>query len=1112
MQLFRSPFFWISATIVSACFIFFGIYYFSQAFPIVHIDLTMNRSQALQQAAVTAEKNQLGPAGYQQAATFFTATSVKTFVELEGGGKNAFVQMMEQHLYEPYTWRVRHFKEFEKNEATIYFTPSGQPYGFIETISEDTAGANIAVEQAQSIAERDAIKNWHINFDHYKLVETSKEVLPSGRGDHTFVYERPDQKIGEGYYRLSLTVSGDKLTSLIHWVKIPETFTRRYQEMRSANEIIAWAATLAMLLLYIIGGCIIGLFFLYRQQWVIWRTPLLWGIGLSCLLMLTQINQLPLSWMYYNTAHTMSVFLLRQFTTMLFSFFYLTFFLSLIFMTAESLTRKAFGRQLQFWKIWSPPVASSYAVLGRTIGGYLLISLLFAFVISFYLLTTRYFGWWLPSSKLFDPNILATYLPWLSPLVLSLNAGFMEECLFRAVPLAGAALLGNRFGKRNYWIAATFILQAVVFSAAHANYPAQPAYARLVELIIPSFTFGGIYLAFGLLPAIISHFIYDVVWFSIPIFVSFAPGALLNKGFIIFFALTPLWVVLRARIKVGHWATIVKNSLNAAWQPLPLPKKEKRPIPVSKKIMFSTAKKYIIFTCGIIGILSWLLTTQFKNDAYPLNITRIQAIQQAQKQLEKQDIVLTVPWKPLTGVFATYENNLLELQHRFIWQEGGKENYQKLLGTYLMPPYWIVRFAQFEGDIIERAEEYRLLSQTANTIFRTLHMLPQTRSGAQLTEKQARIIAQDAVKKQFNLDPTALEEIAATAQQQPARKDWTFIFADHLHYSLEKGQARIYVVVSGDMVTDTFRYIHVPEEWERNEQNKQNRAAIIKMLCSLLLVIFFVASSIIVFRQWRPLVSRKMFLSIFGIFLILFAGTIVNEWPRIIFQFNTTAPVTNQLFQTFSALILMVFIRASAISFLIAAITMVKPIITLPKIGMTYLIGINIGLFIAGAHALVDYLLPSTEPLWANYAALGTFSPAFAVIANLFITYITSTLLYLIFCALVDYGTNHWQKRQLLFSFLFILFGLLAYGLGTLNDLLNWFIMGTIMGSVVALSYYFVIRFDRALIPLITGTIFILYTIQQALFNAYPQAAIAHVIAALIIGIVSIYWFNRLQK
>ncbi|NIP59441.1 MAG: hypothetical protein GWM92_14035, partial [Gemmatimonadetes bacterium] len=62
--------------------------------------------------------------------------------------------------------------------------------------------------------------------------------------------------------------------------------------------------------------------------------------------------------------------------------------------------------------------------------------------------------------------------------------------LFRAVPLAGAALLGERFGRRRLWIGSALVLQAVIFAAAHANYPQQPAYARLVELLIPSLVFG----------------------------------------------------------------------------------------------------------------------------------------------------------------------------------------------------------------------------------------------------------------------------------------------------------------------------------------------------------------------------------------------------------------------------------------------------------------------------------------------------------------------------------------------------------------------------------------------------------------------------------------------
>ena len=96
------------------------------------------------------------------------------------------------------------------------------------------------------------------------------------------------------------------------------------------------------------------------------------------------------------------------------------------------------------------------------------------------------FGWWDPASTLFDPDVIATPFPWISSVSGALGAGFWEECLFRAVPLAGAALIGDKFGKRNLFIGISFVLQAIIFGAAHANYPVQPAYARLIELMIPS--------------------------------------------------------------------------------------------------------------------------------------------------------------------------------------------------------------------------------------------------------------------------------------------------------------------------------------------------------------------------------------------------------------------------------------------------------------------------------------------------------------------------------------------------------------------------------------------------------------------------------------------------
>ena len=67
-------------------------------------------------------------------------------------------------------------------------------------------------------------------------------------------------------------------------------------------------------------------------------------------------------------------------------------------------------------------------------------------------------------------------------------------------------------------------MQAIVFGSGHAPYPNQPAFARPVELILPSIGFGLLYVYFGLLPGIILHFTFDVVWFALPIFLASAPG------------------------------------------------------------------------------------------------------------------------------------------------------------------------------------------------------------------------------------------------------------------------------------------------------------------------------------------------------------------------------------------------------------------------------------------------------------------------------------------------------------------------------------------------------------------------------------------------------------
>lgn len=262
----KTPIFWIIfiAIFLSGCW--FSFHYFSKAFPIIDLALTMDRHEALLAAQKLAELNHWGPQHFKQAASFDVNTETKNFIELEGGGLSKFKEILNDPDYSPYTWSVRHFKEYEINETTIFFTPQGKPNGFVELIAEDQQGPALSPEQARAIAIAHATQEWHINFTHYAQAETSQELRPNGRIDHTFVYERTDKKVGEAPYRLTLVVRGEKFTQLERSIKVPEAFTRRYQEMRSNNSIIAFIALIAILIFYVFGGLLVVFSYYLRDH------------------------------------------------------------------------------------------------------------------------------------------------------------------------------------------------------------------------------------------------------------------------------------------------------------------------------------------------------------------------------------------------------------------------------------------------------------------------------------------------------------------------------------------------------------------------------------------------------------------------------------------------------------------------------------------------------------------------------------------------------------------------------------------------------------------------------------------------------------------------------
>src|SRR5258707_13273493 len=97
--------------------------------------------------------------------------------------------------------------------------------------------------------------------------------------------------------------------------------------------------------------------------------------------------------------------------------------------------------------------------------------------------------------------------------------------------------------------------------------------------------------------------------------------------------------------------------------------------------------------------------------------------------------------------------------NKFVWHEGGVDQNRKLVGDWLAPPMWEVRYARFSGvDVADRAEEWRVTIQGDGKVRQIFHQLPEGRPGARLSRDEVRALAQREIQARFGLDPAALRE------------------------------------------------------------------------------------------------------------------------------------------------------------------------------------------------------------------------------------------------------------------------------------------------------------------------------------------------------------------
>ncbi len=289
---------------------------------------------------------------------------------------------------------------------------------------------------------------------------------------------------------------------------------------------------------------------------------------------------------------------------------------------------------------------------------------------------------------------------------------------------------------------------------------------------------------------------------------------------------------------------------------------------------------------GIAGLMAWGLATNFHPDAPALGHTDGEARTAAREQLAASGVELGDEWRELANAQAP-----LGLEDRFVWTEGGPEAYDQLLGRYLPVPRRVVRYAKFEGDVAERAEEFLVFVGPDGEVQRMTHRLPEGRAGAQLEEDAARSIAVAAVRTDLGLDPGSLEEVSADPSQLPDRRDWSFVFKDPVGYPLDTGEARVIVQIAGDEVVETGRFVHIPEDWEREHRKQQGVTQIVQIGCVVLTVLLFLAGAVLAVVRWsRGRFDRATFAIFFVVMAVLGAIGLGNGFRAGTAQFMTAQP------------------------------------------------------------------------------------------------------------------------------------------------------------------------------------------------------------------------------
>ena len=870
------------AIVVAAVSLGIGVKYFSHAFPEASIEFRVNRDDSTPLAQKFLTERGLNVPGYRHAAVFDYDDNAKTYLErTQGVGRMNSLTRGPVRLWR---WSHRWFKPQQKEEFRVDVSPAGQVVGFDHDLPEDAPGANLDAAMARGAAEKFLVEVMHRDLSSLEFVDVTTEKRLA-RTDHSFTWKVTDVPLGDGSLRLEVEVDGDQVAGYREFVKIPEGWTRNYQNLRSHNISAQEVDEVFWVLLCVAG--ITLLILRLRDRDVPMRLATGFAAVAALLYFLGELNTFSLAEFGYQTTDSYSSFVSTYVRDNFMVALAYGTAIFLLLASSEPMYRESYPNFISLRRYFSWHGLRTRSFFIANVVGIALTFFFFAYQTVFYLAANK-LGAWAPVDVPFS-DLLNTRFPWITVLFIGFFPAVSEEIQFRAFAIPFL----RKFLKSG---PVAVVLAAFIWGFLHSSYPNQPFFIRGLEVGLGGIIVGLIMLRFGILATLIWHYSVDALYTAFLLLRSPNHYLMISGGVAAGLMLVPLMVTLVAYWRTGHFSDegpVTNAAEGVARQPHRQSVQAEFPlvyVPLSKPRLMLAA----VLTLGFVAIAirpiyefgKGIVLRQSPNDAVLI------ADQFLSQRSNDPSTYQHVVW---------VDDNVDALALRYLVERKPLEEADLIYRQATRLALWKVRYFRS----LQKEEHQVFIDPGSGTVFGYHHVLAEDAPGASLAPAEALALGAQALREHgYRIENFELQSSDATKRN--AREDYTLVWEAKPGDPRNVGEARyrLEAQVAGDQVITFKRFFKLPEAWERDRQ-ANHLSNFILIGVSILLFMTMVAAGLILFVQQvrsgrMPWKRSAKFGAWVAIFMLVATA---NQWPAFDQKYDTSISLASYHLQVAISLI-----------------------------------------------------------------------------------------------------------------------------------------------------------------------------------------------------------------